>query len=201
MEHGLTPKQEHTLSRKKLVYREAIRLFIKDGYEKTTIKKISDATGISVGSIYHFYANKAEILCEYARDFVGPDALSHLEITEENTAHVEDALIAYYTNISKQYEWIGPALARHIMSEFDLIFLNPDKSFNLYYMPQQLLDLIQAAQEKGVLDRSVTPYEIAEDLQTAGAGVMRIWINRNACFSLSARLEDFQRKILRFYRV
>ncbi len=47
-------------SKKKLI-RESIRLFYKDGYQNTTMRKIADASGISHPAIFAHFKNKAQI--------------------------------------------------------------------------------------------------------------------------------------------
>ena len=46
---------------KKKITTAANELFRTQGYNKTTIKQIVEATGMQVGSIYHFFKNKEEI--------------------------------------------------------------------------------------------------------------------------------------------
>ncbi|TGK12306.1 TetR/AcrR family transcriptional regulator [Leptospira fletcheri] len=44
------------------------RLFVNEGYEKATIRRIIDEAGITTGSLYHFFKNKEEILFAIASE-------------------------------------------------------------------------------------------------------------------------------------
>ncbi|MBI5552809.1 MAG: TetR/AcrR family transcriptional regulator [Desulfobacterales bacterium] len=44
------------------------RLFVAQGYSRTTIKQIISAAGITTGSLYHFFRNKEDILLHVAEE-------------------------------------------------------------------------------------------------------------------------------------
>ena len=46
----------------------ALKLFIDNGYSKTTMDEIVQAVGISKGGMYHHFSNKEEILLELLKD-------------------------------------------------------------------------------------------------------------------------------------
>lgn len=46
----------------------ALKLFIDNGYSKTTMDEIVQAVGISKGGIYHHFSNKEEIFLELLKD-------------------------------------------------------------------------------------------------------------------------------------
>jgi AcrR family transcriptional regulator len=48
--------------RKALIVDTALRLFERDGYEKTTMRAIAHAAGISVGSAYYYFASKDHLI-------------------------------------------------------------------------------------------------------------------------------------------
>lgn len=50
-----------TASRAKIL-RASRRLFVRKGYEATTMREIADAAGTSIGNLYFYFANKAELL-------------------------------------------------------------------------------------------------------------------------------------------
>jgi TetR/AcrR family transcriptional regulator, cholesterol catabolism regulator len=53
------------LVRKKhlLIAKEASRLFIKKGYQQTTMRDISKATGMAIGNLYDYISKKEDVLC------------------------------------------------------------------------------------------------------------------------------------------
>jgi AcrR family transcriptional regulator len=57
-----TPAQERSRNSLEKVLRAAKTLFLEKGFEETTITEISKLSGVSVGSIYHRFADKQAIL-------------------------------------------------------------------------------------------------------------------------------------------
>ncbi|MEG0614952.1 MAG: TetR/AcrR family transcriptional regulator [Oscillospiraceae bacterium] len=55
---------EQMTAAKRKIINVAFKLFIENGYEKTTIQDIIDAVGMSKGAIYHYFKSKEEIFDE-----------------------------------------------------------------------------------------------------------------------------------------
>ena len=55
-------KKEQALLRRNQIIDTAMELFARQGYNKTTIKDISEAAGTSMGLMYHYFASKDELL-------------------------------------------------------------------------------------------------------------------------------------------
>lgn len=49
-------------TRRKQIIEAAVKLFVKNGFHKTTTREIARATGISIGSLYEYIASKEDIL-------------------------------------------------------------------------------------------------------------------------------------------
>jgi TetR/AcrR family transcriptional regulator, cholesterol catabolism regulator len=50
-------------NRQMLIAKKSARLFVKKGYEQTTIREISKATGLAMGNLYDYIKKKEDILC------------------------------------------------------------------------------------------------------------------------------------------
>ena len=48
--------------RRRQIAQAAVKLFIKNGFHKTTTRQIAQATGLSIGSLYEYVASKEDIL-------------------------------------------------------------------------------------------------------------------------------------------
>ncbi|MDE0853184.1 MAG: TetR/AcrR family transcriptional regulator [Nevskia sp.] len=57
-------RQEHTGEVRKKVVATALRLFLEKGYAQTTLREISNAAGVSYGSLYHHFDDKDGIFRE-----------------------------------------------------------------------------------------------------------------------------------------
>ncbi len=57
-------KNENLVKQKQLmIARKAAAVFVKKGYEKTTIRDIAKATGLAMGNLYDYIQKKEDILC------------------------------------------------------------------------------------------------------------------------------------------
>ena len=63
------PLQQQGNSRERLL-REAAKLFMQQGYERTTMRTIAEVTGIKLGSISYYFKSKEDILYEAMKAIV-----------------------------------------------------------------------------------------------------------------------------------
>lgn len=54
--------QQLVRERRKQIMKGALRVFITNGYHRTSTRQIADACGMSVGSLYHYVGSKEDIL-------------------------------------------------------------------------------------------------------------------------------------------
>ena len=65
--------QQDSFNKKQLqIVKKASKLFIKKGYSQTTMRDISNATGINLGYLYNFINSKEDILCLAFDTYHGP---------------------------------------------------------------------------------------------------------------------------------
>jgi AcrR family transcriptional regulator len=64
----MSVRRESKFATRAKVLEAARLLFDRDGYEQTTIRGIADEAGVSAGSVFTTFANKAEILGEVVAD-------------------------------------------------------------------------------------------------------------------------------------
>ena len=57
-----TKRERQAEERRNQLVDAALRLFAEKGFEKTTIKDLSEAVGVAQGLIYHYYGSKEELL-------------------------------------------------------------------------------------------------------------------------------------------
>jgi len=61
-------KEREKTDKKQLIRSAAMKMFLEDGYAKTSIRNIADAIEYSPGTIYLYYKDKDELLYEVQRD-------------------------------------------------------------------------------------------------------------------------------------
>jgi AcrR family transcriptional regulator len=64
-------KEREKTDMKQLISSAAMKMFLEDGYAKTSIRRIADAIEYSPGTIYLYYKDKDELLYEVQRDAYG----------------------------------------------------------------------------------------------------------------------------------
>ncbi|MEO6653328.1 MAG: TetR family transcriptional regulator [Ilumatobacteraceae bacterium] len=96
---------------------EAASLFLRHGYDGTSLRQLAHVVGIKAGSIYYHFASKDDLLTEILRRgidvmhtaFDGAEAAADTARPEERIAlHVRAHLAALYEN--------GPYTAAHVMT-------------------------------------------------------------------------------------
>lgn len=50
---------------KQKLYETALQLFLKDGFDRTTMRAIASATGVAPGGIYYYFESKEAVIQEY----------------------------------------------------------------------------------------------------------------------------------------
>ncbi len=105
-----------TLEKKQKILEIALECFVKHGVEATTIEMIKDASGMSVGSLYHHFGNKdkiaAAVFIQGMYNF-GMLTRGYLKEIKDNNGSAEEGIKAIvYANV----DWISenPDWARFV---------------------------------------------------------------------------------------
>jgi len=56
--------------RRSEIYKKALDLFVKNGYDATPLSRVSDTLGMSKGNLFHYFASKENLLFEIQLDFL-----------------------------------------------------------------------------------------------------------------------------------
>lgn len=89
-----------------LIKEAATRLFLTQGYSKTQISHIAKAVGVSVGTIYHDFIGKQEIMHFLLKSTIDPDFLNlELEhpVTDKVFEGLQDEIIAVFKQNSRVF--------------------------------------------------------------------------------------------------
>jgi len=141
------PTRQSKLSEQKRehIYHTALRLMQQNGYTNTTLKDISRESGLSVGSIYHFYGNKAGIM----RSLFIESMNACNEMLSVSEAHLQDpsaTIIAAFCTLARFHrENIGIDIVQHarVLREEDALRSENNRLFTPFQA--QLIRFIQAA--------------------------------------------------------
>ena len=188
-------RQESTRQHRELIIRESIRLFQSLGYDQTTIRQISANTGLSVGSIYHLFSGKEEILTEYTDAIVDEEVQEPLRLTARNLKHPVDSIVEYACRIAEKYEQIGVELTR-IISHRLVPLWGKNTDISSYRVPDSLLRFVAAAQREGTLNSDIPTKEIVEMVHITTTGIITYWINLDTPFPLAEKTRHVLPRVL-----
>lgn len=94
----------------RLIAKEAAKLFLTQGYSRTQISHIAKAVGVSVGTIYHDFNGKQEIMHFVLKSTIEPSILDG-ELERPITDDIFDGL---QEEIMEAFEENGKEFARHL---------------------------------------------------------------------------------------
>lgn len=95
--------------RRKEIVNAAVDLFVRKGFHKTTIREIAKKFGMSVGTLYEYIRTKEDILilvCDYINSAVRIRVKPSVEITQDSTKNLKNAIEIYYRIIDELQDYI-----------------------------------------------------------------------------------------------
>ena len=188
MEKKLRGRAAQTAETKKRILRTAQKLFEKHGLDNVTMRDISEYSGISIGSIYHHFRDKDEIV-------MNP------------IAHLDDIYSEIYREMSEDPAWSGVSATAKLSEFFVCVqlacidagqdplrvyYLNalkyPDKpgertgrSRSLYHIH---IELIRACRAEGSITTDLSDDQIFELLIVTSRGLFVEWLLRQESFDM-----------------
>lgn len=184
MEKKLTPRDIKSEEKKKRIYKAAMGLFAKYGYAQVTMKMIAAESGMSEGSIFHFFGEKAGIL-----DYVihVQDELSYI-LNEARAAEdsPKEVIRRYLYKELELYEALGRDLTSVV------IHRSGKNRFPTSGQLPELVGLIQPELTEYICDNVAngkllcrcSPHEAAYIITAQGAGLTGIWCQFGENYSL-----------------
>jgi AcrR family transcriptional regulator len=121
-------------SRRLQILRNSIKLFVKSGYNKTTVRDIAHQNGITVGTLYHYFSSKKEILHQFV--LLWTEAEKSV-VERPEYAHMQPAEV-----LRKQIKIYYKSIDRH--EDMELFFENSRRT--VYYFEKVLRRGIEAGE-------------------------------------------------------
>ncbi len=141
------PTRQSALSeqKRKLIYNTALRLMRENGYTDTTLQDISRESGLSVGSIYHYFGNKAGIMRNLFIEAMNTNE-KKLLVNETNLQDPCGTILAAFCSLARFHsDNIGIDIVQHarVLREEDA--LRPENNRLFSHYQAQLIRFIKAA--------------------------------------------------------
>lgn len=170
---------------KQHIFDVAQTLFREKGFNNVTVEEIADTAGMSVGSLYHHFKNKYEILTEWHKSL---DACYETyfnkikksdDFKNKNRIELIREMEQYFNETSGKYgpDYIAVAYSYMLSnsSEFGKLMASPKR---MYF--RILVELIEEGQKRGEIIRSATAVELAHDITIASRGCLVDWVIEGA---------------------
>lgn len=182
-------RKEQAVETKNRIYNAAIDLLDSGGFENMTIQAISRKAHVSVGSFYHYFNSKLDILAEV---FYRADEYFKTKVLPELQGKDAFEQILFFFrhyalfNISTSVEH-----ARAIYNPKITTFR--DKKRLMWVL---LENIVTEGQEKGLLTTTESGEDLAEFLFTLARGVTFDWSMHEGDYDLEEKLVKYIKKVL-----
>ena len=198
-----TKREIESQRKKETIFQAAMELFREYGYDNVTMKMIAKASGMSEGSIYHFFGEKAGILPMLTQS-IQKNIMHLIEPTNEHLNDPLGTMLEYLTAQGQEYEKLGRELT-------EIYCATPLKLRGQRYgngtsllstvagIEPDLLSFIQEAIKQGTLVTSLPAEELAFSLICTGSGLVSIWINHGEGYSLTEASRTIFSSVLNAY--
>lgn len=183
-----TKRKQQALETKSRVFDTAHRMFRDRGFYNVTVEEIAQEAGISVGTIYHLFKNKYDLLFAW-----------HFKLDEKYKEYYEelkkDPKYQEAGTLELLREWF---LAVHeICADFGMEYISviyaymlSDKDFARTMTDRErtyfkiILELVEKGQSEGSITKRMAAEQIASDFTVLSRGLFSAWAINNSKLSM-----------------
>lgn len=168
MTEKITSRQKQALETKNKIYKTAIVLMEKKGFNNVTIKEISKASGVSVGAFYHYFNSKSDIYFEiYKKGDEYFQKVVSKSLKEQNSFN---RIVEYFDFYAKYNLMTGLETTKLLYNTHNKWFLKKGR-----FMQLLLQEIITEGQNKKEICQIMSPEEITDYLFISARGVVYDW--------------------------
>ncbi len=189
-----TKREQDSLKKKRHIFRKAMDLFRRYGFEKTTIQDIAEASGMSSGSIYNFFGSKEGIL-----DWTIEDIKTVMIPQADWDEKVKDpypVLLKYVCERMEIWNEFGADLTVHMAAEYCRKRYDEDGFFCTEEGLGNLPEFIESCQYAGTFDDIISPRYAANYLLSAARGLVLEWCDFGGSYDLPDRVRRFMPRVI-----
>lgn len=183
----LTTRQIQAIQTQHKIYKVAVDMMQKKGFDNITVEDISREAGVSVGAFYHYFKSKNDILYEV---FHRIDEYFEKEFHFENLS-VPEQILLFFEYYAKYEEISGVDTARKLYSNMEHLFISSER-----YLPKLLNSIVKSGQEDGSIIDNIPSEEISEYLLVVARGVCYDWCLHNGSFDIEEMTIKYIKRLL-----
>ncbi len=191
---SFTKRKLQAIKSKEYIYRIAMRLINKKGFDNVTIKDICKKAGVSIGAYYHYFSSKEAIFYEIYKiaDDYFRNEVSKLLIQESSI----DQIIFFFRIYAKYNNDQGLDAISQLYNSKNKLFIAKGR-----YMHILLEKIIKEGQEKNEIKDEMSPEEVADFLFIMARGIIYDWVLRDSGYDLENKVvEHLERLIVIFIK-
>lgn len=188
----LTSRQKQAIKTRNEIYKTAIILMEKYGFNNITIEDICKKAGVSVGTYYHYFKSKNDIFFEiYKRS---DDYFEQVVAQNLNEDNAKDQIMLYFHYYAKY----------NIISGFDIIKLlyNSNNKFFIEkgrYMQNLLNKIVDEGQKKSEITTEYSAEYIVEFLFISSRGLVYDWCLHDGDYDIEEKMADYIEKLIKVF--
>lgn len=188
-EKKMTKRNAQAIETRAKIFDAAVELMNKKGYDSITIEEISDKAGVSVGSFYHHFKAKYDILAEvYKR---GDEYFKQTVVPNLKDPTAVGRILEFFDHYVTHMETSGMDLVSQLYSFKNTIFLKKNRPMLL-----MLKGIIAEGQASGELSDDLRAEDIAEYLFVGARGIVFHWCLYRNKWNLRERLNFFMSRLV-----
>jgi len=182
-------RKEQAEETKNRIYNAAIELLDSRGFENLTIQCISRKANVSVGSFYHYFNSKLDILSEI---FHRGDTY-FIEVVKPGLEGKDtvNQILHFFDNYAIFNQKLTVEHAKAIYNPRIKLFTNTNRA-----MFTILEEIIEEGQKKGVIKNDETPRELAIFLYILCRGITFDWSLHDGQYDLLNKIDTYIKKVL-----
>ena len=190
-----SPRTIRSQRLKRNIYDTAIKLLRDYGYEYVTVNNICQMAGISVGSFYHYFASKDELLAGFFSEAFEQYKLNNPDSSGDMIEDIIQYLCSYCDFCESQgLNFIRSFYTPYNSSTNTLQNRKHDGSFASPAM-NDMVSKLEQCRKDGILTEDSDPLTIANDMSIITKGSIYHWCISGGDF----RIRDVNERLLRRY--
>ncbi len=191
---SFTKRKLQAIKSKEYIYKIAMELINKKGFDKVTIKDICKKTRVSIGAFYHYFSSKEAIFYEIYKiaDDYFKNEVSNLLVQESSV----DQIVFFFRVYAKYNSNQGLDAISQLYNSKNKLFIAKGR-----YMHILLEKIIKEGQEKNEIKNEMPPGDIADYLFIMGRGIVYDWVLHDNGYDLENKMVDYLKCLIVIFKV
>ncbi|VBB07060.1 tetr bacterial regulatory protein hth signature [Lucifera butyrica] len=180
----MTSRKLQAAATRNKIYNTAMKLIRKKGFANISVSDICQAAGVSVGTYYHYFQSKNDILFEIYNkgdNYFDQQIKTNLK-SADSLGKIREYLNAYIEFVTTN----GFDMVKHLYTSENKLFVAQGRA-----MQTILRDLIQEGQAKQELSAEMPPGEAVDFIFVILRGIVFDWCLKEGRYDLKSYSERF----------